>query len=67
MSNAKKTETKAQTTPDLFEQHWLTAHLSQVVSELRALPADRQPRLTGARAATMSNPTWLSDEMRFGR
>jgi hypothetical protein len=65
VSNTKKNpKTSSQTTPDLFEQDWLTEHLRQVVSELRGLPADQQPRLTGARAATMSNPTWLSDEMR---
>jgi hypothetical protein len=64
VSNAKKnTQTESQTTPDLFEQDWLTEHLRQVVSELRELPADKRPRLTGARAATMSDPTWLSDEL----
>ena len=44
---------------DLFGRGWLQDQLDRVVRDLALRDDEDRPRLTGPRAASMSDPSWL--------
>jgi hypothetical protein len=50
---------KASDQSELFGEGWLSQQLDTVVRELVERSPDGRPRLTGARASTMADNSWL--------
>ena len=57
--NPDKRKDAAAGDKSLFGDGWLDEQLTAVVRELASRPVDQQPRLTGARSASMTDPAWL--------
>lgn len=58
-SSKKTPKPSGERSSGLFVDGWLDKQLDKVVSELSSRDPHAQPRLTGARAASMSDPSWL--------
>ena len=60
MAGSKKTPRRSsEHSSGLFVEGWLDKQLDKVVDELASREPQARPRLTGARAASMSDPSWL--------